>query len=280
MLDRLVGYEVSNVAFRRIGPGTSAGRVQSVATRLVVDRERARMAFRSARTGTSKGTFRRRTTPIFPASLVRSTASDSRRARLRRRHRRASQPTPTSTLLDEAGRRRRSPPDSTTSRSRVASVETPHRAPRRPRHRSSRRRCSRRRAASSASAPARTMHVAQGLYERGLITYMRTDSTTLSDQAVERGPRADPAACTATTTCPTSRATYRSKVKNAQEAHEAIRPAGERMRTADDLSRELQGSTTSAASTTSSGSAPSRQPDGRRPHPARHPAAGGHVDRR
>ena len=86
------------------------------------------------------------------------------------------------------------------------------------------------------------MHVAQGLYERGLITYMRTDSTSLVASGDRRGARADPRACTATSTCPTSRATYRSKVKNAQEAHEAIRPAGDRMRTADDLSRDLQGS--------------------------------------
>src|SRR5262249_18684645 len=57
VLDRLVGYEVSNVTFRRIGPGTSAGRVQSVATRLVVDRERARMAFRSAGYWDLEGTF-------------------------------------------------------------------------------------------------------------------------------------------------------------------------------------------------------------------------------
>ena len=57
VLDRLVGYEVSNVAFRRIGPGTSAGRVQSVATRLVVDRERARMAFRSGSYWDLEGTF-------------------------------------------------------------------------------------------------------------------------------------------------------------------------------------------------------------------------------
>ena len=69
VLDRLVGYEVSNVAFRRIGPGTSAGRVQSVATRLVVDRERARMAFRSATYWDLEGTFRASDTD-FPASLA------------------------------------------------------------------------------------------------------------------------------------------------------------------------------------------------------------------
>src|SRR5436309_5943343 len=75
-LDRLYGYEVSNVAFRRIGPGTSAGRVQSVATRLVVDRERARMAFRSGSYWDLEGTFADASAravgaaPTFPATLV------------------------------------------------------------------------------------------------------------------------------------------------------------------------------------------------------------------
>ena len=81
ILDRLYGYEVSNVAFRRIGPGTSVGRVQSVATRLVVDRERARMAFRSGSYWDIDGTFaRRRTTRRSPRRSSRSTASASRRA--------------------------------------------------------------------------------------------------------------------------------------------------------------------------------------------------------
>src|SRR5262249_51982862 len=69
VLDRLVGYEVSNVAFRRIGPGTSAGRVQSVATRLVVDRERARMAFRSGAYWDLEGTFAAQDAQ-FPATLI------------------------------------------------------------------------------------------------------------------------------------------------------------------------------------------------------------------
>src|SRR3954452_23883895 len=85
------------------------------------------------------------------------------------------------------------------------------------------------------------MHVAQGLYERGLITYMRTDSTALSAQAVQAARR-QIGALYGDDFLPPQAREYRSKVKNAQEAHEAIRPAGDRMRTPDDLRRELQGS--------------------------------------
>src|SRR5205814_5945188 len=88
---------------------------------------------------------------------------------------------------------------------------------------------------------ARAMHVAQGLYERGLITYMRTDSTSLADQAVQAA-RAQIRRMYGSDYLPEQPRTYRSKVKNAQEAHEAIRPAGDRMYTADDLARDLRGS--------------------------------------
>ena len=84
------------------------------------------------------------------------------------------------------------------------------------------------------------MHVAQGLYERGLITYMRTDSTSLSNQAIDAA-RGQIRRMYGDEYLPDQPRTYRNKVKNAQEAHEAIRPAGDRMRTADDLNRDLQG---------------------------------------
>ena len=84
------------------------------------------------------------------------------------------------------------------------------------------------------------MHVAQGLYERGLITYMRTDSTSLSAQAVSAARR-QIASMYGDAYLPDKPREYRSKVKNAQEAHEAIRPAGEAMRTVDDVARELSG---------------------------------------
>ena len=279
MLDRLVGYEVSNVAFRRIGPGTSAGRVQSVATRLVVDRERARMAFRSGSLLGPRRHVRTRdaATPAFPATLV-----DARRQaprvgpRLRRRHRRARR------------RRRRRAPRRRRARSRsptrlddqpftVASVES--RAyterPKAPFITSTLQQEAGRKLGFSAGAHharragslrARPHH----LHAHRLHVARRIRRSSAARGQIRR--------CTATTTCPTSRATYRSKVKNAQEAHEAIRPAGDRMRTADDLSRELQGTDERRLydliwkRTVAS-------PDGRRAHPPGHAPARGDVDR-
>jgi DNA topoisomerase-1 len=245
VLDRLVGYEVSNVAFRRIGPGTSAGRVQSVATRLVVDRERARMAFRSASYWDLEGDFAAGERSAdggpngtFPASLVQL---DGRRPASGRDFDAATGRLTDGAdvlLLDEAaatalGRRLEDQPF------RVASVESrlTTERPKAPFITSTLQQEAARKLGFSA---ARTMHVAQGLYERGLITYMRTDSTTLADQAV-RAARGQIARMYGEDHLPPQPRTYRSKVKNAQEAHEAIRPAGDRMRTADDLGRELHG---------------------------------------
>jgi DNA topoisomerase I len=247
VLDRLVGYEVSNVAFRRIGPGTSAGRVQSVATRLVVDRERARMAFRSASYWDLDGSFAV-TTPSaapdgnghapFPATLVqldgRRPASgrdfDASTGQLVARD--------DVVLLDEAAA------TALTARLEdqpftVASVESrlTTERPKAPFITSTLQQEASRKLGFSA---ARTMHVAQGLYDRGLITYMRTDSTTLAGQAISAA-RSQITRMYGDAYLPAEPRTYRSKVKNAQEAHEAIRPAGDRMRTADDLGHELQG---------------------------------------
>ena len=88
---------------------------------------------------------------------------------------------------------------------------------------------------------AQVMRTAQSLYERGYITYMRTDSVTLSRGGADRRPHARCASCTATGSCPTPRAPTAARSKNAQEAHEAIRPAGERWRTPDQLATELRG---------------------------------------
>ena len=277
VLDRLVGYEVSNVAFRRIGPGTSAGRVQSVATRLVVDRERARMAFRAASYWDLEGDFAvangangdGATTGGFTASLVqvdgkrpasgrdfdaatgrlRAGTEDRLRAGTDGGHAAGAEVV----LLDEAAAR------ALVARLdgrpfRVVSVESrlTTERPRAPFITSTLQQEASRKLGFSA---ARTMHVAQGLYERGLITYMRTDSTTLADQAV-RAARGQIARMYGDQYLPPEPRSYRSKVKNAQEAHEAIRPAGDRMRTADDLAASCT-APTSAVSTTSSGSAPS-----------------------
>jgi DNA topoisomerase-1 len=237
VLDRLVGFEVSNVAFRRIGPGTSAGRVQSVATRLVVDRERARMAFRSGSYWDLEGAFDAHDTS-FPATLV---AVDGKRLALGRDFDAATgrlSATADVTLLDEAGavalatRLEEQP-------FHVSSIESRSQAerPRAPFITSTLQQEAGRKLGFSS---ARTMHVAQGLYERGLITYMRTDSTSLSAQAV-RAARSQIQRMYGDDYLPAQPREYRSKVKNAQEAHEAIRPAGEAMRTVDDVARELSG---------------------------------------
>ncbi len=184
-LDRLYGYEVSNVAFRRIGPGTSAGRVQSVATRLVVDRERARMAFHSGSYWDLEGTFAAATATDdanFPATLM--TLDGKRLASGRDFDATTGRLNPDAdvALLDEAGAtalgtRLEDQPFT------VASVESRAHAerPKAPFITSTLQQEAGRKLGFSS---ARTMHVAQGLYERGLITYMRTDSTSLSAQAV------------------------------------------------------------------------------------------------
>jgi len=240
VLDRLVGYEVSNVAFRRIGPGTSAGRVQSVATRLVVDRERARMAFRTASYWDLEGVFSPAGADAasFKATLAqldgRRPASgrdfDSSTGRLIERDDVVLLDEPGATAL---GARLQDQPFA------VASVESrlTTERPKAPFITSTLQQEASRKLGYSA---ARTMHVAQGLYERGLITYMRTDSTTLAGQAISAARR-QIATMYGDAYLPSEPRQYRSKVKNAQEAHEAIRPAGDRMRTADDLGHELHG---------------------------------------
>jgi len=239
-LDRLYGYEVSNVAFRRIGPGTSAGRVQSVATRLVVDRERARMAFNSGSYWDLEGAFgaQEAAATSFPATLV---LLDDKRLASGRDFDAATGHLDANAdvaLLDEPGalalaERLEDQPFT------VASVETRAHTerPKAPFITSTLQQEAGRKLGFSA---ARTMHVAQGLYERGLITYMRTDSTSLSAQAVSAA-RNQIRSMYGEAYLPDQPREYRSKVKNAQEAHEAIRPAGEAMRTVDDVARELSG---------------------------------------
>jgi DNA topoisomerase-1 len=235
ILDRLVGFEVSNVTFRRIGRGVSAGRVQSVATRLVVDRERARMAFRAGSYWDLEGSF---AAPAgeFPAALA---TLDGRRLASGRDFDPDTGALATgsdATLLDEeaavalAARLTDQP-------FRVASVEsrTVSERPKPPFITSTLQQEAGRKLGFSAG---RAMSVAQGLYERGHITYMRTDSTTLADQAIDAA-RAQIRRMYGNDYVPEQPRTYRSRVKNAQEAHEAIRPAGDRMYTAEDLSSDL-----------------------------------------
>jgi DNA topoisomerase-1 len=230
ILDRLYGYEISPVLWKKVMPRLSAGRVQSVATRLVVEREQERMRFVSASYWDLEGTF---DPGSFRARLVqldgkrvaqgRDFGPDgelkSDLARLGEQEalalasgldgaafavrsvdekpysRRPSPPFMTSTLQQEASRKLR------------FTAQT-------------------------------TMRVAQRLYERGYITYMRTDSTSLSEAALTAARR-QATELFGSESVPDAPRLYDRKVKNAQEAHEAIRPAGDRFRSPKDVEKEV-----------------------------------------
>jgi DNA topoisomerase I len=231
IVDRLYGYEVSPVLWRKVMQGLSAGRVQSVATRLVVDRERERMAFRSAEywdlkatldteTADEPSSFEARLTSLAGARVASGRDFDSN-GQLRdgsssmvvlsdaRAHglAQALRGVPFEVRSIEAKPYRRSPyaPFRTTTMQQEA-------------------------ARKLGFGAARTMQVAQRLYEGGYITYMRTDSITLSDAAVAAA-RSQVAELYGGEYLPDTPRRFTSKVKSAQEAHEAIRPAGETFRT-------------------------------------------------
>ncbi|MFN8549466.1 MAG: type I DNA topoisomerase [Candidatus Eisenbacteria bacterium] len=233
--DRLFGYEVSPVLWKKVAPKLSAGRVQSVATRLVVDREKQRMAFRSADYWDLEGKFAAKgsewgatlasvdglpvasgkdfdptTGKLTSEGKVRLLDEQGAKGLVERLgdarfsvaslttkdyEDRPYAPFITSTLQQEAGRKFR-------------------------------------------FTAARTMAVAQALYERGYITYMRTDSTELSGQAIAAA-RSEIKKLYGDDYLPEKPRAYHKKVKNAQEAHEAIRPAGEAFRHPDELRSEL-----------------------------------------
>jgi DNA topoisomerase I len=230
ILDRLYGYEVSPVLWKKVMRGLSAGRVQSVATRLVVERERQRMAFRAAAwwdlvatfdpesfdtrlvsvegqrvatgrdfgpDGNLKGDARQLDEQAARGLAERLEGASFQVARVERKPyvRRPSPPFMTSTLQQEASRKLR------------YSAQT-------------------------------TMRLAQRLYENGYITYMRTDSTTLSESALTAA-REQAGSLFGADYVPPQPRRYERKVKNAQEAHEAIRPSGDRFRTPQDVRSEL-----------------------------------------
>jgi DNA topoisomerase-1 len=234
-LDRLVGYEVSPVLWRAVDKARSAGRVQSVAIRLVCERERERMAFRSATWFDVTATMRadasfeatldsvngaalatgknfdalghlesKGTLEVLSEPAARSMARELTGSSLRvdaitstPRTQRPQAPFMTSSLQIEASRKLRFDPE-------------------------------------------RTMRAAQRLYEQGWITYMRTDSTTLSDEAI-RAARSHAASMFGDDYVSDQPRRYDRKVKNAQEAHEAIRPAGESFRSIDEAQSQLGG---------------------------------------
>ncbi len=237
VLDRLYGYEISPVLWRKVRQGLSAGRVQSVATRLVVERERERMAFVAAGYASVTATFTAgEGEPEFDARLAvvagsrvatgrdfddsghlvtaNAVALDAEAASAiisglggaayqvssvedKPYTRRPAAPFTTSTLQQEAGRKLR-------------------------------------------LGSRQAMRVAQSLYEGGYITYMRTDSTSLSAEATAAA-RAQARDLYGAESVPDKARVYATKAKNAQEAHEAIRPAGDAFRTPAQVGGALRG---------------------------------------
>ncbi|MFJ2672724.1 type I DNA topoisomerase [Streptomyces sp. NPDC087525] len=232
ILDRLYGYEVSPVLWKKVMRGLSAGRVQSVATRLVVERERERIAFRSAEYWDLTGTFStgRAGDASDPSSLVaRLNAVDGRRVAQGRDFGPDGRLKSDQVLhLDEANARALAAALENASFS-VRSVESKpyRRSPYAPFRTTTLQQEASRKLGFGAKS---TMQVAQKLYENGFITYMRTDSTTLSDTAISAA-RAQVTQLYGASYLPDRPRTYAGKVKNAQEAHEAIRPSGDRFRT-------------------------------------------------
>jgi DNA topoisomerase-1 len=233
IIDRLFGYPVSEVLWRKVSTGLSAGRVQSPSVRLVVERERERMAFVAAGYWDLQAAFP--ADPRFSANLVG--LDDNRVA--------------TGKDFDSSGRVSRDDVvvvDESAARGLVTALdgstftvssvdEKPYRSsPKAPFITSTLQQEGGRKLGMSS---AQVMRTAQGLYERGYITYMRTDSVTLSQEALTAA-RTQVRELYGDRFVPDAPRSYRGKVKNAQEAHEAIRPAGDRWRTPDQLSGDLR----------------------------------------
>ncbi|MFI2839823.1 MULTISPECIES: type I DNA topoisomerase [Mycolicibacterium] len=242
ILDRLYGYEVSPVLWKKVAPKLSAGRVQSVATRIIVQRERERMAFRSAGYWDVSAELDASVSdpaaspPRFTARL--NTVDGRRVAAGRDFDSLGAVKKPDEVLvLDEAG---------ATSLANglrgaqlaVSSVEQkPYtRKPYAPFMTSTLQQEAGRKLRFSSE---RTMSIAQRLYENGYITYMRTDSTTLSESAINAARNQARDLYGAEYVHPTPRQ-YTRKVKNAQEAHEAIRPSGDVFQTPGQLHSALE----------------------------------------
>jgi len=233
LLDRLYGYEVSPVLWKQVLPKLTAGRVQSVATRMVVERERERMRFRSAGWWDLDATFDK-DGAAFTAGL--STLDGRRVADRNAFDELGALKREDVVVLDEQSARGLA--DRLTGRTgTVASVEErPHtERPKPPFITSTLQQAA---ASKLRFSSSRTMQVAQRLYENGYITYMRTDSTTLSETALA-ACRAEIGRQYGADYLPDGPRIYTRKVKNAQEAHEAIRPAGDRFRTPESVAAEV-----------------------------------------
>jgi DNA topoisomerase I len=235
ILDRLYGYEVSQLLWRKIGPKLSAGRVQSVAVRLIVERERQRMAFVSASYWDLIARFATSDGKEFEAELV---SVDGRRVPVGKDFDSATGKIkdPQLLLLDETGAKTLADRLASAEFQVAAQEDKPYsRSPAAPFTTSTLQQEANRKLGFTAR---HTMSIAQSLYENGYITYMRTDSTNLAQVAIdaardlvqaEYGPQF----------LPDTPRVYRSKVKNAQEAHEAIRPAGHPFKLPEAVKSEL-----------------------------------------
>jgi len=232
ILDRLYGYEVSPVLWKKVMPRLSAGRVQSVATRLVVERERERIAFRTASYWDLDAVLDAgdgAEPPLFPARLTR--VGDRRVAQGRdfdSRGQLLSRSNEVLVHLDEVQTRTLSSSLETAPFSVVGVDSKPYtRKPYAPFRTTTLQQEAGRKLGFTAQ---RAMSVAQDLYEGGYITYMRTDSSVLSDTAINAA-RAQVTQLFGASYLPASPRIYANKGKNAQEAHEAVRPAGDTFRT-------------------------------------------------
>jgi len=234
IIDRLYGYEVSPILWRKVAPRLSAGRVQSVAIRMLVERERARMRFTAAAYWDLLATFKTQQGQSFDARLVtvdgvrlaegRDFDPDSGKLVKEARHLEQEEAERLAGALIKG-------------EFSVASVEEKAftRSPAPPFTTSTLQQEGNRKLRFDAR---RTMRAAQRLYESGFITYMRTDSVALSQQALDSA-RETIRDSYGADYLPEQPRTYKNKVKNAQEAHEAIRPAGEKMASPDEVRRKL-----------------------------------------
>ncbi len=237
ILDRLYGYDVSALLWKVVGGGLSAGRVQSVAVRIIVQRERERIAFRSGTYWDLEAVFNTAAAERLPATLTMVDGKklpagkdfDDATGKLKN---------PDLLQLDEAGVVALAA-KLQDAKFKVTSVEVKPfvERPRAPFTTSTLQQEANRKLGFTAK---RTMQAAQRLYENGYITYMRTDSTTLSTEAIDAARNLVRSEYGEQFLHPSVR-TYTGKVKNAQEAHEAIRPAGTPFRLPGALRGELDG---------------------------------------
>jgi DNA topoisomerase-1 len=233
VLDRLYGYRLSPVLWKKVMPRISAGRVQSVATRLIVERERERMAFISSAwwdlAASCAPGFNARLLSLGGKRVAATNDFDSNGGI-------KEKSLENILLLDESGAR-----ELVQSLSgQLLIVKSLEESPRTERPKAPFTTSTMQQDAGSRLGwgAQLTMRIAQRLYENGYITYMRTDSVTLSASAITAA-RSSAQALYGKEFVPATPRVYEGKTKNAQEAHEAIRPAGDVFKTPGELAPEL-----------------------------------------